>query len=810
MFPFVRSSTNIDAIDCSAHKDSCGVCIQASPKCRWCADENYNDSRCADVHKSCKSVETVKSVTKTTQDDALRNMDDTRQAIQMRPQKVEARLQIGKTETVEVTFKPAKDYPVDLYYLMDLSRSMLDDKEKLAELGKKIGDELKKLTNEVRMGYGTFVDKPVMPYVSIAADGSVRSPCDHRLELALNYKCDLPYTFKNKLNLTKDLSEFTKAVNRTRISGNLDGPEGGLEAMMQVIVCDKQIGWREDSRKLIVYSSDAAFHTAGDGLLGGIVEPNDGKCHLINDEYTMATEMDYPSIGQIADKIASKKITTIFAVMEDVEEIYNLLKNELEGARVGRITNDSANIVDIVVKNYKEIRQTVKLELRQSIRGIDVQFAAKCSNDADFKNEECAKVELEEEIKFRVNITLKKEICEGKGANKEHEIVIEPQGIPEKITIKVKPICECNCEKPKNEVQNSPKCSNGNGTFECGQCTCNEGRYGEKCQCSEADVKKEEHKKMCKRPDPLGKVAAGTPVCSGHGDCVCGKCACSDRGYTGKYCQCNLESCPRNLQKVCSGPDHGVCSCGNNGDIATCTCNEGWTGKDCSCPQSDEDCRNNGLLCSNHGKCKCKKSGKDVIRKCVCEEGFYGKKCENQLGVGCELYKLCVKCRVHYDPETMEKECSSILRTNGTQEIEKSKCQNVEIQKTSSTLQESAGGSICRFDFEDGRCRFRFTYEKRGNGTTIIEAETEKVCSESANLPLVISAIAGAIVAIGLAALLIWRIYAYISDAREFARFEEEKKKRKWAPVNNALYQPPVTTIINPAYRRKAGPNMYS
>ena len=31
-------------------------------------------------------------------------------------------LSAGKTQTVEVTFKPAKDYPVDLYYLMDLSR----------------------------------------------------------------------------------------------------------------------------------------------------------------------------------------------------------------------------------------------------------------------------------------------------------------------------------------------------------------------------------------------------------------------------------------------------------------------------------------------------------------------------------------------------------------------------------------------------------------------------------------------------------------------------------------------------------------
>ena len=35
----------------------------------------------------------------------------------------------------KVNFRQADNYPVDLYYVMDLSNSMKDDKEKLAELG---------------------------------------------------------------------------------------------------------------------------------------------------------------------------------------------------------------------------------------------------------------------------------------------------------------------------------------------------------------------------------------------------------------------------------------------------------------------------------------------------------------------------------------------------------------------------------------------------------------------------------------------------------------------------------------------------
>lgn len=49
----------------------------------------------------------------------------------------------------------------------------------------------------------------------------------------------------------------------------------------------EQIGWRNVTR-LLVFSTDAGFHFAGDGKLGGIVLPNDGKCHLENNMYTMS------------------------------------------------------------------------------------------------------------------------------------------------------------------------------------------------------------------------------------------------------------------------------------------------------------------------------------------------------------------------------------------------------------------------------------------------------------------------------------------------------------------------------------------
>ena len=67
------------------------------------------------------------------------------------------------------------------------------------------------------------------------------------------------------MQLSTDTSRFVDEVAETRISGNLDAPEGGFDAVMQSVVCKDKIGWRDKSRKLLVFSTDSGFHYAGDG-----------------------------------------------------------------------------------------------------------------------------------------------------------------------------------------------------------------------------------------------------------------------------------------------------------------------------------------------------------------------------------------------------------------------------------------------------------------------------------------------------------------------------------------------------------------
>lgn len=69
-----------------------------------------------------------------------------------------------------MAYSQAEDYPIDLYYLMDLSKSMEDDKQTLSMLGDTLTQAMKNITSNFRLGFGSFVDKVLMPYVSTVPD----------------------------------------------------------------------------------------------------------------------------------------------------------------------------------------------------------------------------------------------------------------------------------------------------------------------------------------------------------------------------------------------------------------------------------------------------------------------------------------------------------------------------------------------------------------------------------------------------------------------------------------------------------------
>lgn len=88
----------------------------------------------------------------------------------------------GSRVTFQVNVQPTEDYPVDIYYLMDLSASMIDDLEMIKGLGSSLSQEMAKLTSKFRMGFGSFVEKPVLPYIKIT-EQDLTNPCRYNVTL---------------------------------------------------------------------------------------------------------------------------------------------------------------------------------------------------------------------------------------------------------------------------------------------------------------------------------------------------------------------------------------------------------------------------------------------------------------------------------------------------------------------------------------------------------------------------------------------------------------------------------------------------
>ena len=76
----------------------------------------------------------------------------------------------GQEARVSFRVVAAEQYPVDIYYLMDLSNSMSDDRENVVKLGGELASAIRNITGDFRIGFGSFVDKEVAPFISLVAE----------------------------------------------------------------------------------------------------------------------------------------------------------------------------------------------------------------------------------------------------------------------------------------------------------------------------------------------------------------------------------------------------------------------------------------------------------------------------------------------------------------------------------------------------------------------------------------------------------------------------------------------------------------
>uniref|UniRef100_A0A7E4W9E4 INB domain-containing protein n=1 Tax=Panagrellus redivivus TaxID=6233 RepID=A0A7E4W9E4_PANRE len=236
----------------------------------------------------------------------------------------------------------------------------------------------------------------------------------------------------------------------------------------------------------------------------------------------------------------------------------------------------------------------------QSI-GLGVKFEIDCKGKTVVGNI-CHGIKEGDIIKFYANVTLNE--CKAGGSLAAS---IGVYGYNMVSALYVTPLCACECEKVQNQRRNDYAC-NAAGTLVCGQCSCEKGFGGRKCECDLA-------KYGVSSPEELDNKCKTSPdqvPCNGKGTCECGKCKCNANYIQGKYCECDSTACPKDTSgRLCSG--RGVCDCGQ------CKCEDGFTGPECGCSSDEAPCRENGKICSDNGKCAC--------GKCACKDGFTGAFC---------------------------------------------------------------------------------------------------------------------------------------------------------------------------------------
>ncbi|XP_077347216.1 integrin beta-1-A isoform X2 [Lithobates pipiens] len=768
-----------------ANAKSCGECIQAGPNCGWCTKVDFlqegepTSARCDDLAalktKGCleEDIQNPRGSKEKLKDNPITNKAkgermDPSKITQIRPQQLKFELRSGEPQTFNLTFRRAEDYPIDLYYLMDLSYSMKDDLENVKSLGTALMREMEQITSDFRIGFGSFVEKTVMPYIS-TTPAKLINPC------TAEQNCTSPFSYKNVLSLTSNGNLFNELVGKQQISGNLDSPEGGFDAIMQVAVCGDHIGWRNVTR-LLVFSTDAGFHFAGDGKLGGIVLPNDGKCHMQNNMYTMSHYYDYPSIAHLVQKLSENNIQTIFAVTVEFQAVYKELKNLIPKSAVGTLSSNSSNVIQLIIDSYNSLSSELILENSKLPEGVTINYKSFCKNGVIGTGEngrKCSNISLGDQVEFEISVTAHK--CPKK--DQTESIKIKPLGFTEEVEILLKFICECDCQE--SGTPDSPECHFGNGTFECGACRCNEGRIGKQCECSTEQVSSEDMDAQCRKEN-------SSEICSNNGDCICGQCVCKKREnpnevYSGKYCDCDNFNCDRSNGLICGG--NGVCKC------RVCECLPNFSGSACDCSEDKSTCiASNGQLCNGRGTCEC--------GRCKCTDPkFQGQTCEMcQTCVGvCAEHKECVQCRAFHKGEKQEGCDTQCAHFNLTMVDSR--------DKLPQPGQEDALTHCKEKDVDD--CWFYYTYSVNSNSEVNVHVVKDPECPSGPEIVPIVAGVVAGIVLIGLALLLIWKLLMIIHDRREFAKFEKEKMNAKWDAGENPIYKSAVTTVVNPKYEGK-------
>uniref|UniRef100_A0A8C3AUJ0 Integrin beta n=1 Tax=Cyclopterus lumpus TaxID=8103 RepID=A0A8C3AUJ0_CYCLU len=627
----------------AARAKTCSECLQTEVGCAYCTNEvrAQNNSFSQAINMNL-------------------------QKSQVSPQKMVMSFLPGEQKQMNVeVFAPTKG-PLDLYILMDFSNSMEDDLDNLKKMGSQLAKLVNDLSDDPTIGFGKFVDKVTDPQTDMR-QAKLKQPWPNS---------DPPFSFQNVIPLMNNTDSFIRKLQKEKISGNLDAPEGGFDAILQAAVCVDKIGWRSSSTHLLVFSTESAFHYESDGanVLAGIMARNDEACHLDpQGKYTKDVDQDYPSIPTLVRLLAKHNIIPIFAVTNHSYSFYEKLQTYFPIAEIGRLEEDSKNMLTLMRTAFESIRSKMSIRAEDRPKAFEAEFFHTNGSLAqygafDFKPGAIGKFKM----RLKAQRTIDGQpVCQMDPDHKMGTMRVKPTTFSTAVKVNASVLCPtCPCEK--TAIPNADKCY-GNGDLVCGRCHCHDGWLSTFCNCSASSSAQDKNQCMgsgIKEP------------CSGNGECLeCGTCLCNNPDqFEGQYCQYDKTQCQRYGGFLCN--DRGSCIMGR------CVCTKGWTGNACECPKSNQTCLDSkGGLCNGRGKCVCGRcvSGCNVTTERWLQRYFS------------MCFWSCVQCQAWKTGEKKEKE-------------ECDKC-SFKIILVDELKEEEKVLDSCSFRDEDDDCTYYYTVE---------------------------------------------------------------------------------------------------
>ncbi|KAJ8948569.1 hypothetical protein NQ318_007572 [Aromia moschata] len=157
----------------------------------------------------------------------------------------------------------------------------------------------------------------------------------------------------------------------------------------------------------------------------------------------------------------------------------------------------------------------------------------------------------------------------------------------------------------------------------------------------------------------------------------------------------------------------------------------------------------------------------------------------------CLEFKECVQCQQYQTGQLKGSDCASNCTKFVPIPVEEI---IVLVNFLYYLLMRKNNEVLCAY-YDEDECRFAYAYYFDEENKIQVRAQQERECPAKVYVPGIVLGVIAAVVLIGMAVLLLWKLLTTIHDRREFARFEKEKLKAKWETGENPIYRQATSTF---------------